>query len=237
MNILICDDLREEADELDEMLKNSGFSVNTAVFYDGYDALDYLKTGAVADICILDIVMPDMNGIELARELRDNGFTGVIVFLSTSKDYGPETYRVKAFDYLLKPPTPDAVRDMLASIENVHRSVDTDGIMAKTKGIARFLPFREISYAEVINHKVYYRLANGESVEVTAAFGEIAPELLRDKRFVQCHNSYIVNMDGISSITGREISMRNGAKIPISKSYSEVKKKYLQWVAFGGDGK
>lgn len=195
--------------------------------------LDYLCTGAVVEVCILDIVMPEMSGIELAQELRKNSFSGEIVFFSTSKEYGPEIYRVKAFDYLLKPPTPNSVREMLDNIENSRMNTDTNGIMAKTKSVVRFLRFRDIAYAEVINHKIYYRLTNGDSVEVSATFGEVAPELLRDERFVQCHNSYIVNMDSILYVTGRDISMRNGVKIPISKSYNGVKS-ILYQRKFGG---
>lgn len=236
MNILICDDMQNEVDRLTGLLKNTDYDVSLAGFDNAADTLSFIRSGKIIDVCFLDIIMPDMNGIELAKILRKDGFKGEIIFLSTSKDYGPETYSVEAFGYLLKPPTPNSVRDILEKIETSRKNKDSDGVMVKTRGATRFLLFRDISYVEVINHKVYYRLTDGESLEVTAALQEIAPQLLRDKRFAICHSSYIVNISNISSIAGREITMRNGMIIPLSKTYLELKRKFLDW-GLGGDQK
>ena len=225
MNILICDDKQNEAERLSNLLKDMGYG--SAVFTSGADALEYIRAGAVADVCILDIVMPEMSGIELARLLRDAGFNGEIIFLSASGDYGPQTYDVKAFHYLLKPPAPDSVRRVLDEIKTRREKSDADGIKIKLPGAARFVLFRDIEYAEVIAHKIHFRLQNGGNIEIRSVFSEVAPQLLRDGRFVQCHQSYIVNMDAIASIRSREITMRGGAKIPVSKSYADTKTKYL----------
>lgn len=227
MNILVCDDIQNEINRLTGLLENSGDGVSTVGFTSGADVLSFIRSGKLIDVCFLDIIMPDMNGIDLAKALRKDGFKGEIVFLSTSKDYGPETYTVKAFGYLLKPPTPNSVREILDHLKQARLNSDTDGIMVKAKGAMRYLLFRDISYAEVINHKVYYRLTDGENVEVTATLQEIASQLLRDKRFAQCHNSYIVNLNDVSSIIGREVITRGGASLPLSRSYSDLKKDFL----------
>jgi DNA-binding LytR/AlgR family response regulator len=212
------------------LLGESGFDVKTAIFQNGYDALDYIRTGAVVDVCFLDIIMPEMNGIELAKQLREAGFTGAIVFLSTSRDYGPEVFGVTAFHYLLKPPIPEAVRDILRKIEHEKKISDTEGILIKVSKVARNVLFRDISHIEVIKHYVYIRLTNGEELEIYATFGEIAQQLLRGRRFIQCHRSYVVNMDDIESIGDKEIVMRGGKRIPLSKSYLDVKKKFVKWI-------
>ncbi len=102
MIILICDDRPEESAVLNSLLGNSGFEVSTSVFDKGGKALEHIKAGRKADICILDIIMPDMSGIELAREIRACGYRGEIVFLSWSNDFGSESYEVGAFYYLVK---------------------------------------------------------------------------------------------------------------------------------------
>ena len=118
MNVLVCDDIKSEADKLAEMLKNRGFDVNISVFYNAQDTLSYIRSGAVVDVCFLDIVMPDMSGVELAHTLRQDGYTGFIVFLSASKDYGPESYKVKAFNYLLKPISISDIREILRELSD-----------------------------------------------------------------------------------------------------------------------
>ena len=66
MNILICDDMRDEALKLENAIKGAGFKINSVYFEKGADVLKFLKTGAHIDVCFLDIIMPEMNGIELA---------------------------------------------------------------------------------------------------------------------------------------------------------------------------
>ncbi|MCL2125977.1 MAG: LytTR family DNA-binding domain-containing protein [Oscillospiraceae bacterium] len=227
MNILICDDIQNEADKLSGCI--AGMGHEAVAFTKGADALRHIRSGAFVDACILDIVMPDMNGIDLARKLRDAGYSGEIVFLSTSNEYGPETYEVKAFHYLLKPFEPENVKRVLDEINDAQKKADSAGIKLKSSSAVRFIAFRDIEYVEVIKHYVTFRLASGEQEEIRAAFAEIAPQLLCDSRFIQCHQSYIVNMDAIASMTTNEITTRRGARVPVSKSYHSTKIKYLTW--------
>lgn len=233
INILICDDRESESEKLAQMTIGSGIEVNIKTFNDSSEAFRFISEGAAVDVCFLDIIMPETNGIALAEKLRAAGYTGEIVFITGSNDFACESYRVNAFSYLLKPLSSDNVRGILEKLDYVLKNKDKEGLLIKTSGAARFIMFRDISYVEVIQHKVYFRLKNGEETETTATFSELSRSFLTNNRFIRCHRSFIVNMDNVSSVTGREIIMRGGARIPISKSFPDVKKKYLQWV-FGG---
>ena len=204
MNILICDDSMEDAATLDALLKRSGYTVNTAIFTDGLAALDYMEAGKVVDVCILDIVMQGMDGVALAKELRNDGFTGAIVFLSASNDYGSESYSVRAFHYLLKPPSRESIKALLDMLARERDNADTAAIRLKSSGVVRSIRLRDVAYVEVIQHKVYFRLRQGGEIVVNSALKEYADELLRDARFVQCHRSYIVNMDEIKNSRNME---------------------------------
>lgn len=235
MNILICDDNKKEAAELSNLIFASGFSAAARIFLDGKEVLEYIKTGALVEICFLDIIMPEIDGIKLAGLLRESGYEGKIVFLTTSNDFAHQSYRVNAFDYLLKPPSQKSVEEILKALKHDVENTDNEGIAIKTQGVARFLKFREISYAEVINHTVYIRMINGTEIAVNVTFAEVAEQLMRDNRFVKCHRSYIVNISNIETITDKELIMRLGAKIPISRGYSQVRHEMLKWM-FGEKG-
>jgi DNA-binding LytR/AlgR family response regulator len=125
LNILICDDSLEDANELNRLLHNSNSQLHSVVFYNSYDALNHAATGAEIDVCILDIIMPKMDGIKLAKELRSGGFRGEIVFLSSSREFAPESYEVKAFSYLLKPPTCESVNSILEQLEHARQNADS----------------------------------------------------------------------------------------------------------------
>lgn len=70
MNVLICDDIRDDGFKLEQAIRASGVEANCCYFGKGADALSHIKAGAKLDVCFLDIVMPEMNGIELARQIR-----------------------------------------------------------------------------------------------------------------------------------------------------------------------
>jgi len=228
MNILICDDKEEEARALAALL--SSLNVENVVFTDTSHAFDYICSGVKIDACFLDIVMPEINGIELAEKLRQNNFDGKIIFLTTSNDFAHESYKVKAFDYLIKPPTLENITEVLKSLEEASKDNDTDGLTVKTQGSTRIIPFRDISHVEVIDHVVYIKLSDRSLVKESTTFGEMAERLLRDSRFAKCHRSYIVNLNEIAVVSNREIAMKNGAKIPISRGYSQVKDEMLKWM-------
>jgi len=232
MNILICDDIREEAQKLENALKEASqtadFEVNTVCFLKAQDALIHIKSGAHIDVCFLDIIMPEMNGIELAANIRAAGFDGKIVFLTTSKDYGVESYRVKAYFYLLKPACAKDVAKLLNEIKLSESEKDTAGIKIETRNMTRFVYFYEISFVEVINKNVYFRLLNGDDIVVFTSLSEVLPQLIEDGRFAQCHRSYVVNIDAVRQIKGKEVILRCGRKAPISRSYKEFSDLYFK---------
>ena len=236
MNILICDDMRDEAQKLEKAVKEADFEANMTYFEKGADVLNYIKTCTHIDLCFLDIIMPEMNGIELAKNMRSAGFSGKIAFLTTSNDYGSESYQVRAYSYLLKPVQKEDVAKLLNKIKNDTTTEDTTqpkqrtGIKIETRNMTRFVYFDEISFVEVINKNVIFRLLDGDEIVIFASLSEILPQLMADGRFAQCHRSYVVNMDAITQIRNKEIFLRCGKKVPISRSYNDFNNKYFKHI-------
>ena len=227
MKILICDDMRGETDALSELLEAEGHIA--VAFNKSADALDYIEDGGYADACVFDIVMPEMDGMELAAALRKIGWQGRIIFLSTSSNYGPQSYEVGAFAYLLKPVTAERMRAMLRKLADAEKDGDTKSLTLKVGGLLKSVLYREISHAEATRNIVTYHLTDGTKVEVYASFFEASEQLLADSRFARCHRSFIVNMNEIEMIAGLDVFMRVGSRVPISKSYADVKKRYFDY--------
>lgn len=234
LNILICDDNRGEASTAEKIIKNSGYHVNTIVFNNGADTLAYIRSGAKVDACFLDIIMPEMTGTVLASLLREEGFRSEIIFMTTSNEYAAESYKVDAFSYLLKPPDAETVTNILRKMEDEINSADSAGIPVVTRNMSRFLLFYEISYIEVMQHKIFFHLTDRSTVEANMSLGELLPKLMEDGRFARCHRSFVVNMNAVSYVQDRDIVLRCSGRVPISKSYLHFSKQYLNWV-FGGD--
>ncbi len=120
MNVLICDDDERDVASLLLILDYSyRSSMELAPFYKAAEALEYFRSGKKVDLCIFETRTEGMDGIALAEELRSLGYGGAIMFISHSSDFGPESYEVKAIDYLLKPPLPADVRRAVQRAEEL----------------------------------------------------------------------------------------------------------------------
>jgi DNA-binding LytR/AlgR family response regulator len=229
MNVLICDDVAKDAKWLADMLAESDFEVQTAVFTCPWQAYDHIKSSTIVDVAFLDILMPAMNGINLAEKMRESNFAGEIIFLTNSNNFANQSYRIRAFDYLLKPLTREKINEVMNALQSLQGNEDREGLFVKTQGVARIIPFRDISYIEADKHNVYIKLQD-KSIKIYSSFSEITEQILLDNRFVQCHRSYIVNLNEIKTIANNEVVMRGGKIIPISKGYQKVKNKIVKWI-------
>ena len=230
MTILICDDINDDALHLKSIISESWFNAHIIVFNSPADALVYAVSNERLDVCFLDIIMPEMDGVSLAEQMRQKGYTGHIVFLTSTNDYAAQSYKVKAFSYLLKSADKNEVARLMQELDISLRAADTAGLMVKTKKMSKFVLFKDISHIEVVNHKIYYRLTNGDEIEETARISEIAIRLQVDRRFAQCHRSFLVNMDDVYKIQGSNAVMNNGKKIPVSRYYSNFTNVYIEYL-------
>ena len=107
MQIAICDDDRIHRMIIKDYIrqyseKNPDVNITCDLFENAYDLEESLiKTGGY-DIYLLDILMPDINGIELGALIRSSDSSGKIIYLTSSEEHAIAAFKVKAFDYLLK---------------------------------------------------------------------------------------------------------------------------------------
>lgn len=233
MNILICDDYPDDSQRLAATIQKLFPSFKIVIYENAYEVIEHFHFGKSVDICFLDILMPEVTGVALAKKIRDNNFHTEIVFLTSSNDFAVQSYDVDAFSYLLKPATEDSIRRILDKYDKKKKKEDSGKILLKTQSHTRYVKFHDISYVEVLNHNVIFYLTNGESLKIYATFSSIVSELLEDDRFVRCHRSFLVNMEYVAAISDKNITMNGGKEIPISKSYSDTRSHYLKWL-FGG---
>jgi DNA-binding LytR/AlgR family response regulator len=226
MIIFICDDVNDDALHLKSIINDSGFNVRTEIFNTGEEVLARISSNKMPDICFLDIVMPKKDGVTVAEQMRQKGYNGHIVFLTITNDYAAQSYKVKAFSYLLKPPDKNEVARLLRELIDSLKAADTVGVLINSKKIPKFILHKDITYIEVIDHKLYYHLTNGDSIDENARISDIMTRL-QDRRFAQCHRSFVVNMDEIYQMQGNKVVMNNGKNIPITRYYANFVNTYI----------
>lgn len=241
MRIAICDDNNIELLQIIRIVEEfidthlSDHSITCFAFQSSIDLLVAVQKGQAFDILLLDVVMPLMNGIQLAEEIRNKNTVSKIIFLSSAPEYAVDSYSVDAFYYLLKPIKKEKLLPILEKASaDIFDKVENHIIVKSRTGISKIF-LSKLQYIEVIKRTMYLYLRSGEILESFGTMVNFEAQLLPDKRFVKPHRSYIVNMDYIKNFSPDGITTTSCAFIPISRNiYKEVKQTYINYSFDGG---
>lgn len=239
--ISICDDNGGELEKICSIINDytEANSINAKVksFASGKELLEYEDGGQYSDIYILDIIMPDMNGIQLGKAIRQKNADAFIIFLTTSKDYALESYSVKAFSYLIKPAERENVTAELADCFSRIKKPPERFVLKCTNGTVS-VSAEDIVYIEYYNHRMIYRLAGGKTVESVyfrETFDSVITDYVKNGSFIKSSASYLVNMRHIRTVNAAGFIMSDGTVLTVTRKYAEARKKYIDYELNGGD--
>ena len=231
MRIAICEDNEIHRDILEHLL-NRYFSERPIHFelvpYQyGMNFLYDMEEGAYFDMAFLDIYMEDTMGNQIAHKLRAMGYQGELVFLTASSDFAIEGYDVDASGYLLKPLDYGKLEMVM---DRITRNIAPSTYQIRHRTTVTKLAYHEILYIESNNSKCILHTESGESYTVYKTLNTIEKEL-GDRRFLRCHQSFLVNMDHIKQI-GKQFLLSNGDYVPIrQRGVKAVRQAYIDYIA------
>lgn len=237
IRIGICDDSSAFLHQTKFMIEhwdNRPSNITVDLFEEG-DSLIQAHRQNPFSIILLDVIMPLLNGIEVAKVLRGQDKTVKIVFLTQSAEYAVDSYTVKANNYLLKPVDPDllfaCLEELLSEIYNDSRYITVKGI-----GTTHRIRLADIEYVESQRKHVVFFLTDGSSVVSLGPLYAYEDLLVLNDGFYKCHRSYIVNIQYIDSFSTQEIMMRSGGQLPISRDNQKDFESIYFNVLFGKAG-
>ena len=173
------------------------------------------------DIVILDIVMPLLNGMDTARELRAQDTAVKLIFLTSSPEFALESYEVKAQDYLLKPVSYDHLREALDACCQMLCAEPKNMVLKTSFGFQK-LYFGDVEYAEAQNKRVVFHLRTGREVDTPEPLHSLEDKLVSEDGFFKCHRSYLVYLPNVDHFNSTEIIMRSGRCVPIARGYAKA---------------
>lgn len=169
----------------------------------------------IFDIIFLDVCMKDMNGMELAHEIRKFDRNVQIVFLTGKSEYVFEGYEIGAVRYLVKPVAESDLAKTLDVCMEKLGSIREDYIAIKYHGENLRFSRSEIIFVKVDGHYLKMQTVDG-AYEWKASLKEIQSKLDSD-RFVMANRSAVVNLEFVTKITREECILENGEAIPVSR--------------------
>lgn len=223
MRIAIVDDTASEREALRKRVAGQAarLSLDAAI-------LDYASGPAFLadagkehfDLVFLDIYMGSENGVDTAEELRRFDKDCLLVFTTVSRDHALDGFRVRALHYLVKPYKESDLAALFDEIAGRFPIMDRYIELNAAGGAVR-LRFHDILYAEHYQHQVYIYCTDGGQTAARLTFRELTASLA-DGRFFLCSRGVLVNMEHAEDFDGMDFILKNGKRIPVSRSLARA---------------
>lgn len=232
MKIAICEDDTTQQNiltaALDSYRTPAGEHVQYDVYHNGLDLLASINTHPY-NVLLLDILMPGFTGMDAAREIRESNEKIPIIFLTTSQEFAVESYRVHAFDYLMKPVDQNALFETLDRAFSMTESTLEKSILVQTAKAVYVLSLSQIEFVEINNRTLSFHLIDGTVKSISGRLSDYEEALLKHPEFLKIHRSYIINMDLMKALNQKSFITLTGNEIPISRNLlPAIQKRYIE---------
>ena len=168
------------------------------------------------DILLLDIEMPGMDGVTMARRIRKENETVQIVFITGYSEYISEGYEVAALHYLMKPVNTEKLRQVLERAADKLQRNERYLTLELSSEVVR-LPLYQIRWAEVRQNYLTIHAKADYTVKMTLS--ELESRL--DDRFFRAGRSFIINLAEVRSVTRQEVRLSDSTAIPLPRGQYE----------------
>ncbi len=231
MKIAICDDNLEFLQRFQQTLETQFALRDWNYKCEVYQSGEILLKGDLTDVyaVFLDIDMPGLGGLEVARRLRQLHADLIIVFVTAFIQYAVDGYSVEALRYLMKD---RLVSDLPACLDAIQEKIffNEDTIQVKTESNRMTFRVRDIIYVEGTpqRHSILHHSSSGR-IECVGKITDFETSL-SEKGFIRIQRSYLVNMMYIDNLCSYTATLSNGETLSISrKLYRDINSTYIKW--------
>ena len=233
MRIAVCDDEElfriEFISVLDKVLINAEYDIDT---FSGGSSLYEAFLKNPFDLVFLDIEMPGIDGITLAKRLRAVSENVQIVFLTSHIEYALEGYEVNALRYLVKPVDMNKLSEVLKYIQD--KKNNSRQIMIKQEGEDIVIDISDVIYMESMDKNV--RIVTSKSEYITRYNISDYEEELKNSGFLRIHRGYLISLSKVKKIVKNDVVMDGDISLPVSRSNIKTLKDalyaYVEGTAF-----
>lgn len=232
LKIAICEDELKQQEILeqyiDKILTEITKDYEILTFISGEELLENYPENV--DIFLLDIKMDKLNGMEIAKKIREIDKKEVeIIFTTSLVKYIQDGYEVRAYRYLLKPIKFDDLKKHLTSCIKEINEKKENYIVVNGKNDVYKINISHITYVEIQNKDMTIHTID-KDYNIKMSIDKIEKELSR-YNFFRCHKSFLVNISYIENIKQYIAILENKDEVPISRHrFKETKARFLSYI-------
>lgn len=232
IKIVICEDEKQQQkllkEYLDKIFYDLSLEYELNIFSSGEELFNNYPENI--DIFLLDIQMDKINGMDVAKKIREIDDKKVeIIFTTSLIEYVQEGYEVRAYRYLMKPIKCDDLKKHINSCVKEINEKRENYIIINNKNDTCKINIPDITYIEIQKKNM---TIHTENKEYTVKFSmEKIEKELSNYNFFRCHRSFLVNISFIENIKQYVAILENKEEVPISRyKFKEAKSKFLSYI-------
>lgn len=228
-SVIICDHHLVTSIQIEKMIRTA-FPKQFEIFVTDNPRIlmnNRLVKMSELDILIIDTIVGNYNGIDIAEKIRNCNPSVQIIFESIHHKYAQDIFRVSPVYFMNKPINKDILSSAIhVSLQNL-QSENHQSVLLNRNGRVFQLYIRDILYIESAKRKIIIHTTTS-NYDFYYRLDEI--ETLLPESFIRCHQSYLVNMGCISLFDRNQFLLKTGEMIPISQSKQiQVRKKFTEY--------
>ena len=217
MKIAIVDDNRQEAGLLMNICQT--YAAENQTIFD----LHYFESGqtlfesferSLYDIIFLDICMEDMNGIEIAKKIRQQDSAGLLVALTDGTEHMSEAFSFHAFEYMVKPVTRERIYQVLSDAIQTFPSMEHIISFISKRQTVQF-PVSDLMYAVSSGHYVDIMSNESGMYRSRMNFNDFLKLLNGESSFLEINRGIVVNLDYVENVDENRCIIQNGSSFPV----------------------
>lgn len=214
--------------KINESLQRFDFKANIEIFNNSRIFLEQNKK-QYFDIIFLDLEMPEPDGMQTARIIRED-YPNIVIVIITNREelvFGTFQYDVSAF---IRKKYFEAEIDPV--VERVYKKAKNNlsKYILKTEYGEKLFNINDIVFIESENHNIFLHDKNNNIIKIFYTLEKVE-SILSEEIFVRSHSGIIVNCNYIFSINSEDITLTNDLKLPLSRGKrKEVKKRFQKFM-------
>lgn len=215
LKIALVDDEKIYNDEMSvicrEFAAENRLNIEIAEYCDGDS---FLNSKEDHSIVFMDIYMNGTNGILTAQKLREHGSGCLLIFMTSSGEHMPDAFSCHAFEYIVKPFSPQRVKKVLGdALKVIPSETEYTELYSDRKKFR--VALENIVCAITDAHYLDVALANGTSIRCRMTTGQFLEQAAFDERFVLVNKGIIVNADYVIDFNNNCCILENGTRLPM----------------------
>lgn len=235
MKIAYCEDELPQAMLLKRQIQRWADTVGISCHVFSYESAEeflFRNEAYPFDLILIDIAMKEINGLTLARKIRETDRLVRLAFLTADKEFVFEGYEVAAVRYLLKPVSEEKLFALLEEIKNtLENPLQKAFFTVEAGGVQERVSAADVMYVEVYGHYTQIHCLEKGCIRVKESLGKICELILEQGgELVRCHRSCAVNIAYVEQIMRAGCLLSNGEEVPVSRNaYKDVNERFISY--------